>query len=235
MVSRRKLLEEERELSAASFLEEHQDGEIVQGKVARLEKFGAFVELAPGIDGLVHISEIAWSRIGDPSELLQVGQEVNVKILKRETLNGRVKLSLSIKQAIDKNEAAQGPAAGEPAKPGQPGAEDSWSKYSVGQVVNGKVNRRELYGLFVQLEPGITGLLHKSKAIDHPEFHFEKMKVGDAITVQIGEIRKEDRRISLDLPRDPHENDWKEHQQVVTSFGTLADQFKAAMERKKKG
>ena len=236
VVSRRKLLEEERELNAASFLEENKDGDIVQGRVARLEKFGAFVELAPGIDGLVHISEIAWSRIGDPSEILQVGQAVTVKILKRELLNGRMKLSLSIKQATENQAKAGGTgdtASGSEGTAG--GASDTWAKYSVGQIVSGKVNRKELYGLFVQLEPGITGLLHKSKAIEHPDFHFEKLKVGDSVTVQIGEIRKEDRRISLDVPRDPNEDDWRNHTpQAQTSFGTLGDQLKAALEKKKK-
>lgn len=244
VVSRRKLLEEERELNAESFLEEHKDGEVVQGRVARLEKFGAFVELAPGIDGLVHVSEIAWYRVGDPAEVLQVGQEVTVKILKRETINGRMKLSLSIKQTIERNAAetpsgqkAQTPeeraAAGLPPIPVNPN--DVWAKYTVGQIISGKVNRKEVYGLFVQLEPGLTGLLHKSKALEHPEFHFEKLRVGDSVTVQIGEMRKDERKISLDVPRDPSEDDWKTHpQQVQTSFGTLADQFKAALEKKKK-
>ncbi|MGZ3686767.1 MAG: S1 RNA-binding domain-containing protein [Bdellovibrionota bacterium] len=229
VVSRRKLLEEERDLNAGSFLEENKDGDVVQGKVVRLEKFGAFVELAPGVDGLVHISEMAWSRIGDPSEIVQVGQDVSVKILKRETVNGpggsKMKISLSIKQASDRPEAA---ARGE-----APAKDDPWSKYTIGQVVTGKVNRKEPYGLFVQLEPGITGLLHQSKAMDHPDFKFEKLKVGDSVTVQVGEIRASERRISLDVPRDPAEDDWKSHKQVAASFGTLGDQLKAALAKKK--
>ena len=228
VVSRRKLLAEEHELSTVSFLEENKDGDVVQGKVARLEKFGAFVELAPGVDGLVHISEIAWSRIGDPAEVLQVGQQVTVKILKRETLNGRAKISLSIKQALPKGETdAVGTATGAPSK------DDTWSKYALKQIVSGKVNRKEPYGLFIQLEPGITGLLHKSKSDDHPGFKFESVRVGDTLTVQIGEIRIEERRISLDLPRDAGEEDWKQHQQTAASFGTLGDQLKAALIKKK--
>jgi small subunit ribosomal protein S1 len=236
VVSRRKILEEENELSAGSFLEENQDGDIVQGKVVRLEKFGAFVELAPGVDGLVHISELAWSRIGDPSEVVQVGQTVSVKILKRETVNDRMKISLSIKQAIPKDEIA----AAHPGKSGVAGAagaasvNDPWGKFSVGQIIEGKVNRKEVYGLFIQLEPGVTGLLHQSKASDHPEFKFEKLKVGDTVTVQIGEIRKDERRISLDVPRDPNEDDWKKHTQPTTSFGTLGDQLKASLTKKAK-
>jgi len=235
VVSRRKLLEEERELSAGSFLEEHKDGDVVQGKVVRLEKFGAFVELAPGVDGLVHISEMAWSRIGDPSEIVQVGQDVTVKILKREVpdaaVGGRMKIALSIKQATQQEFAAPGAVPG--AASATPSKDDTWSKYTIGQIVTGKVNRKEVYGLFVQLEPGVTGLLHQSKAAEHPEFKYEKIKVNDTVTVQVAEIRKEERRISLDVPRDPAENDWKTHKQAATSFGTLGDQFKAALLKKK--
>ncbi len=237
VVSRRKVLEEEREASAGSFLEEHQVGDVVQGRVTRLEKFGAFIELTPGIEGLVHISEIAWSRIGDPSDILQVGQEVQAKILSREAVNHRLRISLSIKQAIAQESAStsQGPNAGE--KTASPTAPVGGAKYQIGQVLTGKVHRKEVYGFFVQLEPGVNGLLHKSKGLDHPDFQFEKFKVGDAITVQIGEIRKEDGRISLDLPGDPNADDWKNHQGTPASLGTLGGalgaQLKAALEKKK--
>lgn len=228
VVSRRKLLDEEREIGTVTFLEEHKDGDIVPGRVTRLEKFGAFVELAPGVDGLVHISEIAWSRIGDPSEVLQVGQPVTVKMLKRESAGDRVKISLSIKQITPKEErGAQSDS--------EPHAGDTWSKFKVGQVITGKINRKEPYGFFVQLEPGVTGLLHKSRTTDTPEFQFEKFKVNDSITVQIGEIKMSERQISLTLPRDPGEDDWKQHQQPSTqaAFGTLADKFKSLNLKKK--
>ncbi len=237
VVSRRQLLNEERELSAGSFLEEHKDGEIVLGKVARLEKFGAFVELAPGLDGLVHISELAWSRVGDPSEVLQTGQEIQVKILKRETIDGRVKISLSLKQALPKDpveNSADRTAAG--ARSSNPA--DPWSKYSPGQLIQGTVNRREPYGLFVQLEAGITGLLHKSQTEEHPEFHFEKAKVNDKLTVQIAEVKRSERRISLTLPVDPERDAWKEHTQPAASLGTMGGAFgaqlKAALDKKKR-
>lgn len=230
VVSRRKLLEEERELGTASFLEENKDGSTVVGKVTRLENFGAFVELAPGVDGLVHISEIAWSRIGDPSEVLAPGQEVTVKLLRREIVNGRPKISLSIKQAMPKEDQSSADA---PA--GSAEKKDSWGNLKVGQIFTaGKVNRKEPYGLFVQLEPGVTGLLHKSQTNDHADFHFEKVRVNDTIAVQIGEIRGTEKQISLTLPRDPDEDDWKNHKSgAATSFGTLGDQLRAAMTKKK--
>ncbi|MBC7384819.1 MAG: S1 RNA-binding domain-containing protein [Cryobacterium sp.] len=232
VVSRRKLLEAEREVGTASFLEENKDGATVTGKVTKLEKFGAFVELTPGVDGLVHISEIAWSRIADPAEVLTPGQEVTVKLLRREIVNGRPKISLSIKQAMPMEERPQAPGAGE-GKSAVP-ANDPWAKLAVGQVIDGKVNRKEPYGLFVALEPGITGLLHQSRVSEHSEFRFEKIRVGDAVKVQIVEIRAKERQISLGLPGDADADDWKNHTPAAaTSFGTLADKLRAATTKKK--
>jgi small subunit ribosomal protein S1 len=225
VVSRRKILEEERELVAGSFLEEHQDGDIVPGRVTRLEKFGAFVELAPGIDGLAHISELAWFRVNDPAEVVQVGQEVQVKLLKRETLGDRVKISVSLKQAGERPEGA-------PAGSGT----QVWDKFAVGSIITGKVDRREVYGLFITLEGGMTGLLHHSKAVDKPEFQYEKLKKGDEVTVQIAEVRPNEKRISLDVPKDPNADDWKKHMASAStgSFGTLGAQLSKALEKKRK-
>jgi small subunit ribosomal protein S1 len=229
VVSRRKLLDEERDLGTASFLEENKDGDLVKGKVTKFEKFGAFVELAPGVDGLVHISEIAWSRIGDPSEVLQIGQEVTAKLLKREVMNGRAKISLSIKQAVAKEDRPQPASA--------PERQDPSVKYTVGQLLTAKVTRKEVYGFFLEIEPGLNGLLHKSRTFDNPEFRFEKVKIGDEITVQVAEIKKEERQIALSLPRDAGEDDWKSHQQnpaaSLGSLGSLGDQWKAALAKRK--
>lgn len=232
VVSRRKLLEEERELNQGSFLEENKDGQVVQGKVARLEKFGAFVELAPGVDGLVHVSEIAWSRTNDPAEVLTVGQEVTVKILKRETINGRAKISLSIKQT-QQREAA--PAGTEKASVKAAAA----GKFSPGQIFKGKITRKEVYGVFVQLDERVNGLLHKSRTFDHPEFHYEKLKVNDEVTVQIAEVSSADGKISLQVPRDPDEDSWRSHVQAApqslgTFGGALGSKLQAALSNKKK-
>lgn len=308
VVSRRKLLEEEAEANAGSFLEENKPGAIVPGRVARLEKFGAFIELAPGIDGLAHVSELSWSRVGDPSEVLKVGDEVRVKVLKIETDDrGRPRIALSIKQA---DAAEPWDNAGETVPEGQvvegkvtkcmkfgafvelsPGIEglipmgemsytkrvmrsdelvkegekvlvmvksvdpetrrislslrdagqDPWAlvsqKFPVGTIITGKIERKEAYGLFVKLEDGVVGLLPKSKAVEHPEFPFEKLRVGETATVQVAELRLDERRISLDVPKDPGSDDWKAHvaqTQGSGGFATLADKFKAAMEKKPK-
>jgi small subunit ribosomal protein S1 len=308
VVSRRKLLEEEREANAGSFLEEHKPGDVVPGRIARLEKFGAFVELAPGIDGLAHISELAWSRVGDPSEVVTVGQEVRAKILKIEPdESGRVRISLSLKQvdgepwdnppdSIKEGQVIEGKVtkcmkfgafvelspgieglipmgemsytkrvmrSDELVKEGEKvlvmvksvdpetrrislslrdAGQDPWAlvsqKFPVGTIVSGKIERREPYGLFVKLDDGIVGLLPKSKANERPEFPFEKLRVGDTAQVQVAELRLEERRISLDVPKDPGSDDWKGHLASQNSgtggFATLADKFKAAMEKKGK-
>jgi len=224
VLSRRKLLEEEQARAVAAFLDQNPDGSIVPGTVSRLEKFGAFIELLPGVEGLAHVSELAWSRLESPSDLLAVGQSVAVKILKRETVDGRLKISLSLKKATER--PAAGPAAA---------AVDPWAKYAAGQVVEGKITRKEPYGLFVQLEPGVVGLLHQSKVSDHAEFHLERQKVRDSIRVEIGEVKLAERRISLQLPRDPDADEWKRHQQAGEATpGNLGESFRAAFEKKQR-
>lgn len=224
VVSRRQLLEEEQARELAAFLEANPDGSFVTGTVTRLEKFGAFIELAPGVEGLAHISELAWSRLESPSDLLTVGQAVTVKLLKRETVEGRTKIALSIKQATEKPAAA-------PAAP----VVDPWAKYAVGQVLEGKITRKEPYGAFVQLEPGVVGLLHQSKVSDRPDFDLTRAKVGDAVSVEIAEVKLSERRISLALPRDPEADAWKERQDAESpALGAFGESLKKALEKKKR-
>lgn len=228
VVSRRKLLDAEREVGTASFLSETKDGDTATGRVTRLEQFGAFVELAPGVEGLVHISEIAWSRIGHPSDVLTPGQTVQVVVLKREVANGKAKISLSIKQATPREVAdVEKPASKK---------NEALSKYTVGQVLQGKVNRKEQYGLFVEIEPGLNGLLHKSRAQDTKEFQFDKVRVNDQITVQIAEIKTSERQIALSLPREDGEDDWKTSYQsnAGASLGTLGSKMAGLLAAKKK-
>lgn len=311
VVSRRRLLEEARDLTVGNFASENKPGSVVRGRVSRLEPFGAFIELQPGIDGLAHISELSWSRVGHPSEVLQVGQEVAAKVLKLENQEGRLRISLSIKQTgaepwenmpndIRAGQVVTGKVtriakfgafveltpgvegliplsemsytkrvmrADEVVKEGEQVAvmikevdpqtrriglslkdagEDPWSlvahKFPVGAVVSGKVERREPYGLFIKLDDGITGLLPKSKANENPEFPFEKLKIGDTATVQVGELRVEERRISLQVPKDPGSDDWKGFVAspgssgggLGTLGGAFGDKLKAALEKKKK-
>jgi small subunit ribosomal protein S1 len=304
VVSRRKLLEEERGLTQESFLSEHKAGDVVRGTIRRLEKFGVFVEVAPGVEGLAHISELSWSRVNDPQEVTSVGQEVSVKILKIEKQEDQTRISLSIKQAgeqpwdnmpsqVREGQVVEGKVtrcmkfgafvelipgvegliplsemsytkrvvrSDELFKEGEKilvkvkeiesgtrrillslkdAGADPWAlasqKFPVGTILKGVVERREPYGLFVRLEEGVTGLLPKSKAMDRPEFAFDRIKIGEEVTVQIGELRLEERRISLDVPKDPGSDDWKSYSpQNTGSFGNLGDQLKKALEKKTK-
>ncbi|MBF0316263.1 MAG: S1 RNA-binding domain-containing protein [Oligoflexia bacterium] len=286
VVSRRRLLQAERAQSEKAFLSERREGDIVSGRVKKLEAFGAFVEIAPGVEGLVHISELSWSRVDNPGEAVSVGQEVVAKILKQEQKDGRLKISLSIKQASSEpwsnlaNDFKEGQmVSGKVTRcvkfgafvevaPGIEGlvplsemshskrvmrsdelfkegdkitvmikeihtsnkrmllslkdaGEDPWAlvaeKFPVGSIVTGRVTRREAYGIFVELEEGVIGLLPKSKANENPDFHYDKIKVTDTLSVQIGELHLSDRRISLSPPGDPDKDEWKNHLQEKAS------------------
>lgn len=225
VVSRRRLLEEERDRAMAEYFAKNPDGSVVAGTVTRLEKFGAFIELLPGVEGLAHVSELAWSRVQAPSDLLTVGQSVAAKILSRETVEGRLKIALSLKQATEK--PAPAPAA--PAAP----VVDPWAKYAAAQVLEGKITRKEPYGVFVQLEPGVVGLLHQSRTEDRPDFDFGRIKVGDAIEVEIAEVKLSERRISLQLPRDRDAEEWKSRQAAEEPpMGAFGDSLRRALGKK---
>ena len=201
VVSRRKLLDLQKVESEGQFLDSAKTGDIYQGRITRIEKFGAFVILDSGVEGLVHISEIGWSRLQDPSEAVSVGQNVSVKLLKSEEVDGRLKVSLSIKQAG--------------------GEGDPWTlvaeKFPLKSTHKGTVEKKETYGLFVNLAPGITGLLPKSKwrdSVDHQMY--ETRKRGDTLQVQIDEILFEQKKISLGVPAEYDDQTWKN---VTTKSG----------------
>lgn len=194
VVSRRKLLDQLKVENEGQFLDSVKAGEILSGTVSRIENFGAFITLDSGVEGLVHISEVGWSRIQNPSEVLSIGQKVSVKLLKSEEVDGRLKVSLSIKQAG--------------------GDGDPWmlvpQKFPLKSVHKGIVEKKEVYGLFVNIAPGVTGLLPKSKwrdSVDHQSY--ETRKKGDAIQVQINEILFEQKRISLGVPLEADDLSWK--------------------------
>lgn len=241
VLSRRILLDAETALTRETFLSEHRAGETVPGKVKRLEPFGAFVELAPGLEGLLHVSEIAWSRVAHPQDVLTVGQEFDVKLLKIEHMEGKTKISLSLKQLTERPQNPEredpNPAAQTPDGAVAPGAAPA---FVVGQILEGKVERKEAYGVFVRLDAKTVGLFPKSKMQDAPGVHFGKLKVGDPIQVRIAEIRPEERRISLESPSgDDGSADWKAYSQkqpaapagLGTLGGALGEQLKKALKK----
>lgn len=154
-------------------------GEKREGTVVRLTKFGAFVDLG-GIDGLVHISQLSWNRVNDPSEVVSVGDKVSVYVLDVDKEKGRISLALK-------------DVKGDPWN-------DIFSKYNVNSVVQGKVKKFINVGAFVELEPGLDGLVHISEIseerVNNPG---EKLTIGDTVKVKILDINQENKRISLSI------------------------------------
>ena len=157
---------------------------LVEGKVRNLTNYGAFVELEEGIDGLLHVSDMSWTRkIGHPSEMLEKGQVVKCKILSVD--QERRRIALGLKQ-LDED----------------PWARDIPGKYNPGQVVSGTVTKITNFGVFVGLEDGLEGLLHISELADHKvENPEEVVKVGDKIDVKILRVDIDERKIGLSRKR----------------------------------
>jgi small subunit ribosomal protein S1 len=165
----------------ATITERYQPGMRVQGKVRNLTDFGAFVELEPGVDGLLHISDMSWTRnIGHPSELLKMGQPFDYLLLNVDRENKRI--SLGLKQI-------------------QPDPWDSVaSRYPMGSRVTGKVVRLTDFGAFVELEPGVDGLLHISQMSNRPiATPADILNVGDELTLMVIRVDPNERRIGLSL------------------------------------
>ncbi len=194
VLSRRKLLNQAVEKARISFYADLKVGDVIEGRVTKLMPFGAFVELAPGVEGMIHISELGWSRVEKPEEVLHAGEPVRVKVIGIEPGNkpDRLKVSLSIKQTIG----------------------DPWEtvdqRYHEGDLVPGKVTRCLDFGAFVEIEPGIEGLVHVSemsytRRISSPE---DVVSPGDRVQVIIKEMDKANRRISLSI-RDVEGDPWE--------------------------
>ena len=185
VVSRRALLEKERKEAAAEFLSELEAGQVREGKVVRVVPFGVFVELFPGVEGLVHVSEMSWSRVENPEKFTKAGDAIRVRILSMEPgkKQGEIKIALSAKQ-VEKN----------------PWDADDFS-IQAGDRRKGTVTRLAGFGAFVELAPGIEGLVHISemsylKRITKPD---EIVKPGQEVEVVVKEVNLESRRISLSM------------------------------------
>ena len=280
VVSRRQLLEKELEATREEFFQKHPPGSIVDGTITRLMQYGAFVEMFPGIEGMVHISEIAWSRVEDINTVLSEGDKVRVKILSIADgkKKGQSKIALSIKQvegdpwtqelSVKVGDRFKGTvkkcmnfgafveiASGIEGlvhisemsyvrrilKPedvvnigdqvdvvvksidvenkkislSMKDAEgDPWiglsEKYSVGQILDGTIERKEKFGLFVSLIPGITGLLPMSAIKKHSQpTRIERLNIGDSIKVEIQEINLDERKILLGTGDEDNEKGWE--------------------------
>ena len=188
IVSRRKLIEEERNKQKREFLDSVQIDQVVNGVVKNIADFGAFIDLG-GIDGLLHITDMSWGRISHPSEMLAIGDEVDVKILDIDAVKDKVSLGLKQK------------------------TENPWTnveeRYPIGSKIKGQVVNIMSYGAFIKLETGIEGLVHISemswtRRINHPS---DVVAIGDSVEAVVLNINKEKEEISLSI-KQVEQNPW---------------------------
>lgn len=177
--SHKLFLNEERDKLVAEIWENLNVDDVVEGTVMRFTDYGAFVDIG-GIDGLLHISEISWGKLKHPQEVLSIGQKINVKVLSMNEEKGKISLGL---------------------KQNQP---EPWSvidtNYAVGQVIEGKVVQIKEYGAFVELEPGLDGLVHISEVAHKRVGNInDELEVGQTVSAKILEIDKDRKRISLSI------------------------------------
>lgn len=183
-------MEAESSADREALLAQLEEGQTVTGTIKNLTDYGAFVDLG-GIDGLLHITDMAWKRIKHPSEVVEVGQEVTVKVLKFDRERNRV--SLGLKQL----------------------GEDPWlaimSRYPKGSIVKARVTNLTDYGCFAEIAEGVEGLVHVSE-MDHTNKNIHPSKVvqiGDEVDVMVLEVDEERRRISLGI-KQTRANPWEE-------------------------
>lgn len=190
VVSRRELLEEERVSRKAELLEHIQKGAVLKGCVKNITDFGVFLDL-DGIDGLLHITDMTWKRIKHPSEVVRLGQELEVVVLHVDSEKGRIALGLKQKE------------------------ENPWEeiekRYPPGTRVHGKIVNLVSYGAFIEIEPGIEGLIHVSemswtKNITDPS---EMVRVGDEVDAVVLSVQKEEGKISLGI-KQTERNPWED-------------------------
>jgi small subunit ribosomal protein S1 len=201
VLSRRAVLEEERKEVREQILGRLQPGQVVEGKISNIVDFGAFVDL-DGIDGLIHISELSWSHVNHPSEVVAIGDTVRIKVLDID--RDRQRISLGLKQT----------------------QEDPWqrviSTHRPGDVLEGTVTKVVAFGAFVEILPGVEGLVHISELADHHvESPSEVVEPGTVLNVKILEIDEERRRLSLSIKRVDGEN---------MPMGDLGEQLQSAVE-----
>jgi len=222
VVSRRALLEDEQRANAAEVRSSIVEGAVLTGRVASVREFGAFVDLGGGIQGLLHVSEMAWARVADPSQLVTPGDEITVKVLR---VDDAKKIALGLKQL----------------------ATDPWSSvgdaYEAGQVRTGRVTRVAHFGAFLELEPGVEGLLPVSETAVTRDTDIRKaFPVGKAIEVVVLEVDAAARRIRLSINAVQQERESQEMREYTErsdvapaeGFGSLADKFRDALKTRQK-
>jgi len=222
IVSRRKVLEEEQQEQAAELRRTIVPGAIVPGRVVSVRDFGAFVDLGAGIQGLLHVSEIGWSRVSDPSEMLKPGDEITVKVLRVD--DDTRKIALGRKHLT----------------------EDPWStaaaKFVAGQVYKGRVTRQAKFGVFVELAPGIDALMPNSESGVAKEGDVARtFTAGSAVDVVVLDVDPEARRIRVSRKAIHDAQDAEELRDYTArapapadGFSPLADKLRGALDPRRK-
>ncbi len=214
VVSRRALLEEEQRARAAEVRRSIVAGAVMTGRVASVREFGVFVDLGGGVQGLLHVSEMGWSRVSDSSSVVKPGDEITVKVLRVD--EDKQKISLGLKQLTA----------------------DPWSKveatYEIGQVCTGRVTRVVEFGAFVELEPGVEGLAHASTFAPTGRSAGWSTVVASGMTgaFEILSIDLEKKRIGVALVHEAEEvREYTERRDVAPAegFGSLADKLRGAL------
>jgi small subunit ribosomal protein S1 len=205
VLSRRAVLEEERRGAREQILDRMNVGDLVTGTISNIVDFGAFVDL-DGIDGLIHISELSWSHVNHPSEVLTIGQKVEVRVLDID--RDRQRISLGLKQT----------------------QKDPWQQVfenrQVNEIVHGRVTKLVSFGAFVEIEEGVEGLIHISElAQHHVEDPSEIVRPGQEVNVKIIEIDPERRRLSLSLKR--LEPEYRIHEDAMAEEGEELEEAEA--------
>ena len=203
VLSRRAVLEEERRGAREQILDRMNVGDLVTGTISNIVDFGAFVDL-DGIDGLIHISELSWSHVNHPSEVLTIGQKVEVRVLDID--RDRQRISLGLKQT----------------------QKDPWQQVfenrQVNEIVHGRVTKLVSFGAFVEIEEGVEGLIHISElAQHHVEDPSEIVRPGQEVNVKIIEIDPERRRLSLSLKR--LEPEYRIHEDAMGEEGEEGEEY----------
>jgi small subunit ribosomal protein S1 len=222
VVSRRALLEEQQRASAADVRQSIVVGAVLTGRVTSVREFGAFVDLGGGVQGLLHVSEMGWSRVSDTAQVVKPGDEITVKVLRVD--ENKQKISLGLKQLTT----------------------DPWSNvqatYEIGQVRTGRVTRVAEFGAFVELEPGVEALAHASTFGPTERSQGWSALVAPGMTgaFEIVTIDLEKKRIGVALVPEGSAragpSDDSEHHEVgpVEGFGSLADKLRGALDRREK-
>ncbi|HHY96236.1 MAG TPA: 30S ribosomal protein S1, partial [Firmicutes bacterium] len=199
ILSQRVVIEEERRRAREDTWSSISEGQVRTGVVKSITDFGAFIDVG-GVDGLLHVSEMAWGRVNHPSEVLQEGQTVDVMVLRLDREKG--KISLGLKQTMP----------------------DPWEnvseRYPIGAVVSGHVTRLAPFGAFVELEPGVEGLIHLSElSSDRVSRAEDVLNVGEEVKVKVLRVRPHDRRIGLSLRQVGQDQERTEIKRFLTQQG----------------